>query len=641
MSSRLSESYPFQNDNAKITADYDFLNGINSPEDIKKLSIQQLESLAEELRAFLIDSVSKTGGHLASNLGVVELTIALHKVFDTPSDKIIWDVGHQCYVHKIITGRKDKFDTLRKFEGLSGFPKVEESPHDAFNTGHSSTSISAALGMAKARDIKKENYSVIAVIGDGAMTGGMAFEALNDAGKPTNNLIVILNENEMSIAKNVGGLSKYLSKIRTEPIYFKVKKDIDIILSKIPVIGKGAVKALNRAKGTIKYLIMPGIFFEELGFKYLGPIDGHNIHELEKVLSRAKNIKGPVFIHVCTQKGRGYSHAEENPHDFHGISAFEIESGETIGKSGTNYSEVFGNEMVRLAETNESLAAISASMVQGTGLDLFAERYHERFFDVGIAEQHAITFAAGLARNGVIPVVAIYSTFLQRAYDQIIHDVAIQNLHVVFAIDRAGIVGEDGETHQGLYDISFLNVIPNMTLLAPCDYEEMRTMLQYAAFKHNGPISIRYPRGKGTEKLFETEPIIYGRGCKVREGIDLTIVAIGGMVETALKVADDLKKFGLSADVINARFIKPLDIKLISQSVLKTKQLVTIEDNTVVGGFGSCVLEELNNIGINVKTKIFGFPDKFISHGSRKQLLRQFKLDPESLVSEILKILGK
>ena len=614
------------------------LQGINSPEDVKKLNIAQLGELAGEIRDFLISTVSKTGGHLASNLGAVELTLAIHSVFNTPNDKIVWDVGHQSYVHKVITGRKEKFDTLRQLGGISGFPKTNESPHDCFNTGHSSTSISAALGLAKARDIKKEKYSVAAVIGDGALTGGMAFEALNDAGRSPNNFIVILNDNEMSISKNVGGLSSYLSKISTEPFYFKVKEDIDVILNKIPAIGKTAAKALDRVKGTIKYMIIPWMIFEELGFKYLGPIDGHNIAELNKVLARAKTIKGPVFIHVCTHKGKGYTYAEESPQVFHGISPFEVETGEVLVNNGSGYSGVFGKELVSLAEKDGKITAITAAMPQGTGLELFSQRFPERFFDVGIAEQHAVTFSAGLARNGLKPVVAIYSSFLQRSYDQILHDVALQKLHVVFAIDRAGLVGEDGETHQGLYDLSFLSHIPNMTILAPGDYSEFVRMLEYAVLEHNGPIAIRYPRGKGPEKLMEPEPLVLGQGVLVREGKDVTIAAVGNMVETSIKVADLLEKAGVSVELINSRFIKPLDQNLIINSAVKTKRIATIEDNSVMGGFGSNVLEMMNQKGINVRTRIFGFPDEFIKHGSRGDLLKKYKLDPESLAEEILKM---
>lgn len=617
------------------------LDNINSPDDIKKLNLDQIMTLGSEIRSFLIEKVSKTGGHLASNLGVVELTLALHRVFNTPEDKIIWDVGHQSYVHKMITGRKDKFDTIRKLGGLSGFPKSMESEHDAFNTGHSSTSISAALGVAKARDLKQENYSVIAVIGDGALTGGMAFEALNDAGRSPNNLVVVLNDNEMSISKNVGGLSCYLSKIRTEPFYFKVKEDIDIILNKIPAIGKSAVKALDRVKGTIKYMIMPGIVFEELGFKYLGPIDGHNVMELENVLTRAKNTRGPVLVHVCTQKGKGYTYAEENPAVFHGISPFEIETGEVIAHKGPGYSEIFGRELLKIGEKEKKVVALTAAMPHGTGLDKFSKKFPERFFDVGIAEQHGVTFAAGLAKNGMIPVIALYSSFLQRAYDQVLHDVALQNLHVIFAIDRAGIVGEDGETHQGIYDISFLRHIPNMTVLAPCDYSDLAKMLEYAVLEHDGPIALRYPRGVGTEKLFDTPNVKLGQSLLVREGSDVTIAAVGNKVEVALEVAKRLEKMDLSADVIYCRFIKPLDSNTIINSILKTRRLITIEDNTIEGGFGSRILETINQKGINIKTRMFGYPDDFIPHGSTKELTHMYRLDADSIFNDVLKVINK
>jgi len=616
------------------------LETIKSPDDIKKLNIQQMRQLAQEIREFLINSVSKTGGHLASNLGVVELTLALHKVFNSPEDKIIWDVGHQSYVHKIITGRREKFGTLRQAGGISGFPKTSESPHDVFNTGHSSTSISAALGMAKARDIKKGEYSVIAVIGDGALTGGMSFEALNDAGRSPNNIIVVLNDNEMSISRNVGGLSRYLSKIRTAPIYFKMKEDVSGILSRIPAIGESTARALDRAKGALKYIMVPGIIFEELGFKYLGPIDGHNLEELNDVLSRAKQSKGPVLVHVCTKKGMGYTYAEKNPLVFHGISPFDIETGEVLKYNGPGYSDIFGKELVKLAHEDDNIVAITAAMPQGTGLGLFSKEFPGRFFDVGIAEQHAVTFAAGLAASGLKPVVAIYSSFLQRAYDQILHDVALQNLHVVFAIDRAGVVGEDGETHQGLFDLSYLRQIPNMSIMAPCDNTELRLMLEYALKKHKGPIAIRYPRGMGKEKLVEATScgIEFGRGVKIKEGKDFTVVALGSMVETALKAASMLEQMGITCDVIDARWAKPLDMKLISASVHKTGKAVVIEDNTVVGGFGSGVLEEFNKAGINVPVKLLGFPDQFIKHGSRGYLFEKYKLDPESVKNEMLKL---
>ncbi len=630
----------FLNLQGRLTTDYKLLSKINSPMDVKKLDIGLMEKLASEIRGFLVEKVSKTGGHLASNLGVVEVTLALHRVFDTPKDKIVWDVGHQSYVHKILTGRRDKFDLLRQLYGISGFPKTKESSHDCFNTGHSSTSISAALGMARARDMKKEDYSVIAVIGDGALTGGMAFEALNDAGRSPNNLIVILNDNEMSISKNVGGMSRYLSKIRTEPFYFKFKEEIEAILNKIPAIGKSAAKALSRAKGTIKYMIMPGIIFEELGFKYLGPINGHNIQEMTDVFSRARLIKGPVFIHICTQKGKGYEFAEEKPHKFHGVAPFRIDTGELKTGSGYGYSDVFGSTLVELGHKDQSIAAITASMTQGTGLEQFSKSFGSRFFDVGIAEQHAVTFAAGLSQNGLKPVVAIYSSFLQRAYDQILHDVALQNLHVVFAVDRAGIVGEDGETHQGLYDLSFLRHIPNMTILAPSDYAEMKSMLQYAVMVHRGPIAIRYPRGKGQERLAPEVEIRYGKGVRICEGSHLTIISAGTMVDTAFKLSSLLKASGVDCDVINARFIKPLDAKLIAGSAKKTQRVVVIEDNTIVGGLGSAVLEMLSCCGISAKTRLFAFPDAPVIHGSKGDLIKKYRLDTDSLVSEILKFMA-
>jgi 1-deoxy-D-xylulose-5-phosphate synthase len=538
-----------------------------------------------------------------------------------------------------LTGRKNLFDTLRQADGLSGFPKSRESEHDWFNTGHSSTSISAALGMAKARDILRDKYSVVAVIGDGALTGGMSFEALNDAGRAPNNLIVIVNDNEMSISKNVGGMSRYLSKIRTQPIYYKAKEDFDLILNRIPAIGKSAARALDRAKGTIKYMIMPGMIFEELGFKYLGPIDGHNIAELSKVFARAWNLKGPVLIHVCTQKGKGYIFAEEKPQDFHGISPFEIETGEVLTSNGRSYSDIFGAKLASLAERDHHIAAITAAMPLGTGLAEFSKKFPERFFDVGIAEQHAVTFAAGLARSGLKPVIAIYSTFLQRSYDQIMHDVALQNLHVVFAIDRAGLVGEDGETHQGLYDLSFLGHIPNMAIAAPCDYDEFERLLEYAVLQHDGPIAVRYPRGTGRRSLYETGDVVRGKGVRLLEGSDITIAAVGNMVETAIKVAALLEKNGVSTEVINARFVKPLDARLIAGSAVKTGVLATLEDNTVKGGFGSSVLEMLNKNGVCVKTGVFGFPDAAVPHGSRAEIFKRYRLDPESLAADMMKLL--
>jgi len=621
----------------KIDSD-SLLKRMSFPKDLRELSFEQLKELAKEIREFLIHSISKTGGHLSSNLGVVELTLALHYTFDTPDDMIVWDVGHQSYVHKLITGRRDKFDTLRQLDGLSGFPKSNESIYDSFNTGHSSTSISAALGLARARDIKGEKYNIIAVIGDGALTGGMSFEALNDAGRSPNNLIVILNDNDMSISKNVGGLSKYLSKIRIEPFYYNVKEDLDIILSKIPAIGKSAVRALDRVKGTIKYLIMPGIVFEELGFKYLGPIDGHNIAELNSVLSRAKTQKGPVLVHVATRKGKGYCYAEKKPDLFHGISQFNAETGEITNNGGASYSKIFGHKLVEIAEKQQNVVAITAAMRHGTGLSEFSQKFGKRFFDVGIAEQHAVTLAAGLAKGGMIPVVAIYSTFLQRSYDQILHDVALQDLHVVFAIDRAGVVGEDGETHQGLYDISFLRHIPNMAILAPCDYTELKKMLEFAVVEHKGPIAIRYPRGQGKESIFNFKDITYGAAELIHKGDDVTIAATGTMVETALEVRNILKNYGIKADVINLRFIKPFDKEMIIKSLKKTERLVTLEDNTVAGGMGSAVLQVVSCELENFKARNFGFPDKFIEHGAKKDLIKKYALDAKSISDEILKM---
>lgn len=614
------------------------LDTINSPRDIRKLGERQLEQLASEIRGFLIENVSRTGGHLASNLGVVELTLALHIAFDTPRDKIIWDVGHQSYIHKMITGRREQFGNLRQLGGIAGFPKTCESPYDCFNTGHSSTSISAALGMAKARDIKREDYSVAAVIGDGALTGGMSFEALNDAGRSSNNLIVVLNDNEMSISKNVGGLSRYLSKLRTYPLYFKARDDLDQILNRIPAIGKSAAKALRRAKGTIKYIIMPGIIFEELGFKYLGPIDGHDIGELCSVFSSAKLLKGPVFIHIITQKGRGYEYAERKPHEFHGISPFEIETGEVKVNNGLSYSDVFGKKLVRLADEDREIAAVTAAMPHGTGLEPFSRKYPERFFDVGIAEQHAVTFAAGLAQAGLKPVVAVYSSFLQRSYDQLIHDVALQNLHVVFAVDRAGIVGEDGETHQGIYDMSFLTHIPNMTVMAPCDYRELEEMLEYAVLRHRGPIAIRYPRGRGEKILTEFTRLEHGRGVVVRDGEDVTLAAAGNMLETALGAHEKLKASGISAQIINIRFVKPIDEELILKSVKKTGRILTLEDNAARGGFGSSVLELLSKSGVKADTMVAGFPDRPVEHGARGDLYWKYGLDRDSVVSAVLKL---
>lgn len=618
----------------------DMLDRVNFPRDIKGLSRDELDVLAGEIREFLVEHVSKTGGHLASNLGVVEITLALHKMFDTPKDKLIWDVGHQSYVHKILTGRKDMFDKLRQIDGISGFPKISESEHDAANTGHSSTSISQALGMAKARDLKHEDSNIVAIIGDGALTGGISYEALNHAGKANTNFIVILNDNEMSISKNVGSMPEYLNKIRTQPIYFKVKEDLDVFLDKIPAIGETARKALKKVKGSIKYMVMPGIIFEELGFKYLGPVNGHDIGSLLTVLEQAKNIKGPVMIHAITKKGAGYKFAEENPDKFHGIGPFDVITGETVSSKRDSYSSVFGNKLVDVASANGKVVVISAAMPGGTKTDMFAKVMPNRFFDVGIAEQHAVTFAAGMASSDLIPVCAIYSSFLQRAYDEILHDVALPNLHVVFAVDRAGVVGEDGETHQGIYDMSYFRNMPNMTILAPADYMELREMIDFAINEVDGPVAVRYPRGSGRETVVEYHPIEYGRGVLVSEGSDVAIVAVGRMLSTAMSAKQKLEEAGLSVSVVNARFVKPLDEELICKEVEKCGNVFTIEDNVICGGFGSGVLEMLSRRGICVKNKIFAWPDKPLEQGPCDKLFERYGMTGGAIARDIQKVLG-
>ncbi|MBP1927230.1 1-deoxy-D-xylulose-5-phosphate synthase [Sedimentibacter acidaminivorans] len=612
-----------------------YLDNINSPEDIKKLSNDKLNALCLELRDFLVDNVSKTGGHIASNLGVVELTVALHYAFNCPMDKIVWDVGHQSYVHKIFTGRKNEMSTLRQYKGLSGFPKRDESIYDVFDTGHSSTSISAAIGIARARDLKSEKYEVVAVIGDGALTGGMAFEALNDAGRSNTKLIVILNDNEMSISPNVGGLSTYLGKIRTEPRYISTKKDVEKIIDHIPFGSKGIKKFIKRTKDGIKKMVVTtGMLFEELGFTYMGPIDGHNIDELIEVFNKSKNINGPLLIHVKTIKGKGYKFAEERPNDFHGVSAFNIETGKSLNKSSIpSCSDVFGNKLCEIAEKDKSVVAITAAMTDGTGLKNFSKKFPKRLFDVGIAEQHAVTMAAGLAANGVIPVVTLYSSFLQRAYDQVIHDVAMQNLHVVFAIDRAGIVGNDGETHQGVFDSAFLCQIPNIAVMVPTDYRELENMLEYAIKLHNGPICIRYPRGSFKSEIDSSDTMVQlGRGTIVKEGSDLTIIASGKMVKIAIDVRDILKDKSIDSEIINLRFLKPLDEELILKSALKTKKVVII-DETVKDGSVALRIDALfpNNIQVLFKT----LPDKFIKQGSIDELLKENDLNAESIAFDI------
>jgi len=615
-----------------------FLEHIKSPNDIKKLSLQELKKLSEEMRQTIIWQVAKSGGHLSSNLGVIELTIALHYVFNSPVDKILWDVGHQSYSHKLLTGRFEVFSSLRKHRGISGFPRSDESEHDAFGTGHSSTSISAALGMIEGRDKGKKDFKVIAVIGDGAMTAGLAFEGLNNAGHLKKDLIVILNDNEMSISQNVGALSAYFNRILTGELYQKFKNDTKALIKSIPRLGGTAARFAQRTEEMIKGFFLPGIIFEELGFNYIGPIDGHNIELMIETLERIKKTSSPTLIHVITKKGKGYEFAEEQPSLFHGIGPFECDTGEPIKGSGLTYSEAFGEAITDFAEKDDSVVAITAAMKEGTGLEQFAEKYPDRFYDVGIAEPHAVTFAAGLATQGIKPVVAIYSTFLQRAYDQILHDICIQNLHVVFAIDRAGIVGEDGQTHNGVFDVSYLRHIPNIVVMEPKDGIEMRMMLKYA-LGYDGPVAIRYPRGKipsGLRSLSmvpeEGSLIRCGKGEILREGNDIAFIALGETSYRAISVAVRLEKEGISTMVINARFAKPLDRDLISAVANVVPRIVTIEENTIQGGFGSAVLEMLNEMEMhNVKLKRIGIPDGFIEHGKQSELRRKYGLDEEGI----------
>lgn len=600
------------------------LEEINSPQDLKKLTLQQKKKLAEEIRNYIIEIVSKNGGHLASNLGVVELTIALHTVFNVPEDKIIWDVGHQCYVHKILTGRREKFKNLRKPNGLAGFPKSNESPADSFNTGHSSTSISAALGMARARDLQGKNNAVIAVIGDGALTGGMALEALNDAGYSKCKMTVILNDNEMSISPNVGGLNKFLGKLRTKKLYTTTNNLLKKQISSVPVIGKPMVVGIQRIKRAIKQLVIHKMFFEDIGFTYLGPVDGHNIEELESILKTSKQVNGPVLIHVLTKKGKGYKFAEKNPDKFHAISPFNIENGELKTPKEKDYSKVFGEKIVELAKENSKIVAVTASMKNGTGLADFAQEFPYRFFDVGIAEQHAVTMAAGMAKEGMIPFVPIYSSFYQRAYDQVIHDVAMQNLSVIMCVDRAGIVGADGETHQGTLDMAFFRLVPNLTIMAPKDFKEFEDMLEFAVGL-NKPVVIRYPRGgEDADVKFKSHAKIELGKAEVLHEIknlenptkEVTIIAIGKTVSEAVKLADRMQKEeGITPEIINARFLKPFDSEKMIQSIQRTKNVITIEDGTVINGLATTVKELIvdNNIQ-NVKFKSYAYPDKFIMH---------------------------
>ena len=597
------------------------LEKINSPEDLKKLNIEEKEQLAKEIREYILNVVSENGGHLASNLGVVELTIALHSVFNVPTDKIVWDVGHQTYVHKILTGRREGLKTIRKLDGLAGFPKTNESDCDCFNTGHSSTSISAALGMARARDLEGKNNSVIAVIGDGALTGGMALEALNDVGYSNTKMTVILNDNEMSISKNVGGLNMFLSKLRTKKLYAKSSLSAKKVILKIPVVGKPFVKIVQRVKRSIKQLIIPKMFFEDIGFTYLGPVDGHNIEQLQNIMKLSKQVEAPVLIHVLTKKGKGYKIAEENPDKFHATSPFDIETGKPKKEKKPDYSKVFGEKIVEMAKKDSRIVAITASMKDGTGLTKFQKEFPNRFFDIGIAEQHALGMAAGMAKEGMIPIVPIYSSFYQRAYDQVIHDIALQNLPVIMCVDRAGVVGADGETHQGTLDMAFFRIVPNLTIMAPKDFKELEDMLEFAV-KLNKPVVIRYPRG-GEEKtkLEKHEELKLGKAEILKEGKDITIVAIGKRVAKAMEMAEKLKQNEIDAEVINARFLKPLDKETIKTSIEKTKNVITMEDGTEINGLGTAVEELIVEENIkNIKFKKYAWPDEFIRHGSVEEL---------------------
>ena len=612
------------------------LDKINSSEDVKKLDIIQKRELADEIRQYILKIVSENGGHLASNLGVVELTIALHSVFNMPEDKIVWDVGHQTYTHKIITGRREELKTLRQLDGIAGFPKTKESKTDCFNTGHSSTSISAALGMARARDIKGADNSVLAVIGDGALTGGMALEALNDAGFSNTKMIVILNDNEMSISKNIGGISMLLSKLRTKRTYTKSNVSIKKIINKVPVVGKYIVKIIQRIKRSIKQLIIPKMFFEDIGFRYLGPVDGHNIEELERMLKISKQLEGPVLIHVLTKKGKGYKIAEENPDKFHATGPFDIETGKAKKEKSKDYSKVFGDKLIKLAKKNKNIVAITASMKDGTGLRDFANEFPNRFFDIGIAEQHALGLAAGMAKEGVIPVVPIYSSFYQRAYDQVIHDIAIQNLPVVMCVDRAGIVGADGETHQGTLDMSFFRLVPNLVIMAPKDFKELEDMLEFAVGLGK-PVVIRYPRGGEDRIKFEKhEKIELGQAEVIKDGKDISIIAIGKTVARAMNVAEELKEKNIDAEVINARFLKELDKKTIKKSINKTKYVITIEDGTIINGLATAIKELIVDEKLqDVYIQTYAYPDEFIKHGTVQELEEIYKLDEKSIINKI------
>ncbi len=621
----------------------DLIADLNLPGDLKKLTVEQLDQVSSEVRNYMVQTVADNGGHLAASLGVVELTVALHSIYNSPDDKIIWDVGHQSYPHKLLTGRWDRFPTLRRREGLCGFPKPAESEHDPFLTGHSSTSISAALGLAQARDLKGDNNKVIAVIGDGAMTGGMAFEALNHAGHIKANVMVVLNDNKMSISSNVGSMSTYLGRIRSDPKYSRLKKDFEVFVSRIPLIGEKLINSAERLKSSLKYLVLPGIIFEELGFTYFGPVDGHNISALQSTFNQANKMKGPVFIHVVTEKGKGYHYAEKSPEKYHGIGPFDLNNGlPKKSKKVPTYTDIFGSTLLELAHKNPDIVALTAAMTTGTGLKKFSETFPDRFYDVGIAEQHGVTLATALAAGGMRPVFAVYSTFLQRAYDQILHDTCMQKLPVIFAVDRAGIVGEDGETHQGLFDLSFLRSMPNMSIMAPANEIELKSMLTAAMNYKDGPVAIRYPRDKGLGlEMSEIKEVEWGRGELVKSGDNLLIIAAGTAVNAALAAAEKLFWQGYKTAVINARFVKPLDEELILKWAEKTEKVITVEENMLTGGFGSAVMELFERKGLKYSLKRIGIGDCFVGHGTRAEMLACYNLDADGIYREAISFVDR
>lgn len=613
------------------------LEKINHPNDIKNLDKEELPLLAEEIREFLIRTISEGGGHLASNLGVVELTMAMHLVFDLPEDKMIWDVGHQAYTHKLLTGRRENFASLRKFGGMSGFPKRCESSCDCFDTGHSSTSISAGLGYVAARDLQGEDYSVISVIGDGSLTGGMAYEAMNNAARLKTNFIIVLNDNNMSISENVGGMSEYLGSLRTNDAYQELKQGVTDTLKKIPVYGDRVVRKIKRTKSGIKQLFIPGMLFEEMGLTYLGPVDGHNLDRLIRAFHEARKVNGPVLLHVFTKKGKGYAPAERHPARFHGAEPFDISTGVPLHKRAkANYTDVFATVMRKLGDRQENLVAITAAMPDGTGLKRFKNVFPDRFFDVGIAEQHAVTFAAGLAAGGMLPVVAVYSSFLQRAFDQIVHDVCIQNLHVIFAIDRAGLVGSDGETHQGIFDLSYLSLIPNLCVMAPKNKWELSDMMKFAV-SYDGPIALRYPRGEAYDGLMEHRaPVVYGKSELLYDEERIALVAVGSMVKTAHEVRQNLKWKGFECTLINARFVKPLDEGRLLELTKEHKLIVTLEENVLDGGFGEHVSEFYEEIGSDIQVLNIALPDAYVEHGNVEVLKQECGIDAETIEKKII-----